>query len=114
MPSSSTIISQATAEHDPIIAHHFHQLWLDNEVKEELILDDWLDITLKFIQKARQELKFQAFISPKGQPRLWVPLAANSLRDYILRHLNQNTAAMVIFGMSMCSQITVVRGLQLS
>lgn len=63
MPSSSTIISQATPEHDPIIAHHFHQLWLDNEVKEELILDDWLDITLKFIHKARQELKFQAFIA---------------------------------------------------
>ncbi|MGL5835025.1 MAG: GNAT family N-acetyltransferase [Waterburya sp.] len=63
MPSSSTIISQAALEHDHIIAHHFHQLWLDNEVREELILDDWLDITLKFIQKARQELKFQAFIA---------------------------------------------------
>jgi ribosomal protein S18 acetylase RimI-like enzyme len=63
MPSSSTIISPATPEHDSIIAHHFHQLWLDNDIKEELILDDWLDITLEFIQKARQELKFQAFIA---------------------------------------------------
>jgi ribosomal protein S18 acetylase RimI-like enzyme len=63
MPSSSTIIAQATPEHDPIIAHHFHQLWLDNDVKAELILDDWLEVTLKFIQNARQELKFQAFIA---------------------------------------------------
>jgi ribosomal protein S18 acetylase RimI-like enzyme len=63
MASSSTIISLASPQHDSIIAHHFYQLWLDNGVKENLILDNWLKITLEFIQNARQELQFQAFIA---------------------------------------------------
>ncbi len=56
-------INQANPEMDQIIAEHFYQLWLDNNVPEDLIDDDWLDITLKFIQHARQELKFQAFLA---------------------------------------------------
>jgi ribosomal protein S18 acetylase RimI-like enzyme len=63
MVSSSTIISQASPQHDIIIAHHFYQLWLDNGVKENLILDDWLKITVEFIQNARRELQFQSFIA---------------------------------------------------
>lgn len=56
-------IYQATPKIDSIIAKHFYQLWLDNNVSEDLIRDNWLDITLKFIQQARQEQKFQAFIA---------------------------------------------------
>ncbi|PSB12230.1 GNAT family N-acetyltransferase [Pleurocapsa sp. CCALA 161] len=63
MPSSSTIIHQARSEHDSIIAQHFYQLWLDNNVQKDIIHDDWLDITLTFIRDARQKLKFQAFIA---------------------------------------------------
>lgn len=62
----SIIINQATIAMDQIIAEHFYQLWLDNNVSEDSIYDDWLDITLKFIQHARQELKFQAFIAQVG------------------------------------------------
>lgn len=61
--SVSIIIHQATPEIDNIIANHFYQLWLDNNVSADLIREDWLDITLKFIQQARQELQFQAFIA---------------------------------------------------
>ena len=58
-----TIIHQATPEIDSIIAKHFYQLWLDNNVSSDLICEDWLNITLKFIQQARQEQKFQAFVA---------------------------------------------------
>ena len=63
MSTFPVIINQATPEMDQIIAEHFYQLWLDNNVSEDLICDDWLNTTLKFIQHARQELKFQAFIA---------------------------------------------------
>ena len=56
-------IKPATPSLDRIIAQHFYQLWLDNHVSKELIDHNWLDITLKFIQQARQELKFQAFVA---------------------------------------------------
>ena len=57
------IIEQATSATDKIIAQHFYQLWLDNNIAADLIRDDWLQFTLDFIQKARQELQFQAFIA---------------------------------------------------
>ena len=56
-------IYQATPELDSIIAKHFYQLWLDNNVSADMICEDWLDITLEFIQQARQKAKFQAFIA---------------------------------------------------
>ncbi|MEM7590224.1 MAG: GNAT family N-acetyltransferase [Cyanobacteria bacterium P01_A01_bin.83] len=63
MSKFSGIINQATPAMDRIIAQHFYQLWLDNNVSPELIDDNWLDITLNFIQQARQELKFRAFVA---------------------------------------------------
>jgi ribosomal protein S18 acetylase RimI-like enzyme len=56
-------IYPATPVMDKILAEHFYQLWLDNDVEPDLIRSDWLDVTLKFIQQARQELKFQAFVA---------------------------------------------------
>jgi ribosomal protein S18 acetylase RimI-like enzyme len=65
MPASLKIYP-ATSEVDRIIAKHFYQLWLDNNVPVDLICDDWLDITLEFIQNARRDLKFRAFIAQVG------------------------------------------------
>ena len=59
----STIIHKATPKIDSIIAEHFYQLWMDNKVSSDSIRDDWLNVTLKFIQQARQEQKFQAFVA---------------------------------------------------
>ena len=66
MSDSTVAISLATPEHDVVIARHFYQLWLDNGVAEGAIADDWLSTTVKFIQYARRELKFQAFIAQDG------------------------------------------------
>jgi ribosomal protein S18 acetylase RimI-like enzyme len=63
MSISQVNIYPATPTMDKIIAEHFYQLWLDNHVEADLIRSDWLDVTLKFIQQARQELKFQAFVA---------------------------------------------------
>ena len=61
--SDSIAIDFATPEHDVTIARHFYQLWLDNNVAPDLIIDDWLSTTVKFIQNARRDLEFQAFIA---------------------------------------------------
>ena len=63
MSSSQAIIVQALPTMDNVIAEHFYRLWLDNNVSEDVIDDYWLEVTLDFIQQARKEQKFQAFIA---------------------------------------------------
>ncbi|MEL6580208.1 MAG: GNAT family N-acetyltransferase [Cyanobacteria bacterium J06621_12] len=63
MSNPQIIIVPSTPKDDLIIAQHFYQLWLDNDVSADLIYDDWLNITLQFILNARRELEFQAFIA---------------------------------------------------
>jgi len=63
MSSFPVKIARANPEQDIIVARHFYQLWLDNHVPPDLIRDDWLHTTVKFIQNARRELQFQAFVA---------------------------------------------------
>ena len=63
MSDSSIIIDRAIPEQDSIIAQHFYQLWLDNNIPADSICDDWLSRTVKFMQDVRRELEFQAFIA---------------------------------------------------
>lgn len=60
--NKNLIIQSASPQEDSIVAHHFYQLWLDNNISPDAIDDDWLQISLEFIVKARQELLFQAFV----------------------------------------------------
>ncbi|HEY9845079.1 MAG TPA: GNAT family N-acetyltransferase, partial [Candidatus Caenarcaniphilales bacterium] len=53
----------ATPADDPLIAQHFHQMWLDNQVPVECLQPNWLAQTLQFIAQARQNLGYQAFLS---------------------------------------------------
>ena len=57
------IITPTSVAEDSILAEHFYQLWLDNKVTADSIEDNWLEMTLNFIAKARQELSFQAFVA---------------------------------------------------
>ncbi|GAB4534357.1 MAG: hypothetical protein Tsb0014_20480 [Pleurocapsa sp.] len=57
------LIKEATSSEDSLIVQHFYQLWLDNNVAPEHLRSDWLEVTLEFITKARQELSFQAFVA---------------------------------------------------
>jgi ribosomal protein S18 acetylase RimI-like enzyme len=38
-------------------------LWRDNDVPTYSIQSDWLDITLQFIERARRELSYKAFVA---------------------------------------------------
>lgn len=61
--NNNLVLRKATNQEDFVIAQHFYQLWLDNEVSPDSIRDDWLEVTLQFIDQARQELSFQAFVA---------------------------------------------------
>ncbi len=63
MSNPKIAIAKASPEHDVIVAQHFYQLWLDNNVSSDSFRDDWLEITLNFIAKARREFAFQSFIA---------------------------------------------------
>ena len=56
-------VREATLAEDTFIAAHFYHLWRDNEVPAELIQPDWKEIILQFIDRARQELRYQAFVA---------------------------------------------------
>ncbi|MEB3339100.1 MAG: GNAT family N-acetyltransferase [Leptolyngbyaceae bacterium] len=64
MPIPETIqIRVATPQEDALIAEHFYQMWLDNQVPKAAIAPNWLALTLEFIDQARRTLDYQAFIA---------------------------------------------------
>ncbi|MDJ0687315.1 MAG: GNAT family N-acetyltransferase [Xenococcaceae cyanobacterium MO_188.B32] len=63
--STKILVREALVREDSLIAQHFYQLWLDNGVTAEQICTDWLEITLQFIDRARQELAYQAFVAER-------------------------------------------------
>jgi ribosomal protein S18 acetylase RimI-like enzyme len=64
----NVLIREAIAQEDWLIAEHFYQLWLDNQVSPELIKTNYREITLEFIKNARQKLNFKAyFAEAEGQ-----------------------------------------------
>jgi ribosomal protein S18 acetylase RimI-like enzyme len=56
-------IRAETPQEDALIAEHFYQMWLDNGISPEAITADWLDTVLHFINHARRELEYQAFVA---------------------------------------------------
>lgn len=56
-------VRAATPAEDTLIAHHFYQMWLDNQIPPTAIASDWLEKSLQFIDQARQTLSYQAFVA---------------------------------------------------
>jgi ribosomal protein S18 acetylase RimI-like enzyme len=54
---------EATTAEDSLIAEHFYKLWRDNDVPTDCIQSEWREITLEFIDRARQELCYKAFVA---------------------------------------------------
>ncbi|MDJ0737694.1 MAG: GNAT family N-acetyltransferase [Nostocaceae cyanobacterium] len=54
---------EAKPQEDYLIAEHFYYMWRDNDVSTDLIHSDWLHITVEFINRARQELLYKAFVA---------------------------------------------------
>lgn len=59
-------IRPATISEYSLIARHSYQLWLDNNIPPDSIKSNWLEITLKFIDQARKDLYYQAFIAEEN------------------------------------------------
>ena len=56
-------IREADTSEEHLIAQHFYQLWLDNNVAPDSLRDNWLEITIEFITKAKQDLSFKSFVA---------------------------------------------------
>jgi hypothetical protein len=56
-------IREATQQEDSLIAEHFYQLWQDIGVPNDAINSNWLEITLQFIEQARRDLFYKAFVA---------------------------------------------------
>ncbi len=56
-------IREASIEEDLQIAQHFYQLWRDNDVPAASIKSDWQETILQFIDRARQDLFYKAFVA---------------------------------------------------
>lgn len=56
-------VRAATPAEDTLIAQHFYQMSLDNQVPENAIAPHWCDIVLQYIQQARERLQYQAFVA---------------------------------------------------
>ncbi|WP_315788840.1 GNAT family N-acetyltransferase [Fischerella sp. JS2] len=63
MPAPTVHFREAIPQEDSLIAQHFYQMWLDNNVVPESIHSNWLENTLEFIKRARQELHYKAFVA---------------------------------------------------
>jgi len=59
-------IREASQAEDSLIAQHFYQLWRDNDVPADSIRSDWLATILQFIDRARQDLFYKAFVAEVG------------------------------------------------
>ncbi|MBW4519788.1 MAG: GNAT family N-acetyltransferase [Scytolyngbya sp. HA4215-MV1] len=56
-------IRTAIPQDDDLIATHFYQMWLDNQVPETAIAPHWKIIVGQFIEQARRELDYQALVA---------------------------------------------------
>lgn len=55
-------LRETAPSEDALLAEHFYHLWLDNDVPPDSIQPNWREITLEYIQQARRELDFKAFV----------------------------------------------------
>ena len=57
------LIREARPTEDELLAQHFYQLWRDNQVPEPHLIANGAAVTLQFIDNARQNLSYCAFIA---------------------------------------------------
>jgi ribosomal protein S18 acetylase RimI-like enzyme len=60
-------IREALPIEDEAIAHHFYQLWLENQVLPTQLIENWRETILDFIARSRQDLQYQAFVAIAGE-----------------------------------------------
>ena len=63
MNQKNVKLKTANPQEDSIIAEHFYRMWLALDFQKDSFAADWKEITLKYIDNARQKLQYQAFIA---------------------------------------------------
>lgn len=63
MLGKTLTIREAMRSDEPIIAEHLRSIALELGASSHSIRQDWLEKTLSFINRARQELRFKGFIA---------------------------------------------------
>lgn len=64
MLNSITVqVRKATQQEDPLIATHFYHMWLDVDAPATAIQPNWSPIVVEYIEHARQNLNYQAFVA---------------------------------------------------
>ena len=63
MTENKLAIRLSTPQEDEIVAEHFYRMWLDLDFPRDAIASNWQDITLKYIENARQNLQYRAFVA---------------------------------------------------
>lgn len=56
-------IREGTSQEDSLIAKHSYHMWRDIGVPDDAINPNWLEITLQFIEQARRDLFYKAFVA---------------------------------------------------
>ncbi len=56
-------VRTATPAEDALLAQHFYQMWLDNQVPEAAMAPNWRETVLQYINQARENLQYQAFVA---------------------------------------------------
>jgi GNAT superfamily N-acetyltransferase len=56
-------IREATPQEDSLIAKHLCNMWRDIGFPDDAINPNWLEITLQFIELARRDLFYKAFVA---------------------------------------------------
>lgn len=63
MTQRQIIIREATPQEDSLIAQYFYQMWQDMSIPEDAINPDWRNITIEYINTARRDLSYKAFVA---------------------------------------------------
>ncbi|MFB8789889.1 MAG: GNAT family N-acetyltransferase [Potamolinea sp.] len=86
-------IREASVQEDSLIAEHFYHLWRDNDVPCDSIRSDWLEITIEFINRARKDLHYKAFVAEisgivvgSASCQLFTGLYPNVLEDHYRKY----------------------------
>ena len=62
------LVRPTTPEDDALIAANFRRMWAEYDL-DELLADDWLNDTLRFVKQARAGLEYAAFVAEvAGEP----------------------------------------------
>lgn len=66
-------VRTAKQQEDECIAQHFYQMCLDNDLSEQNIAIDWQERVLQFIETARRDLNYQAFVAISAERNCEAP-----------------------------------------